>query len=75
MYEDRGTCRRYDPKTNKAYCVFFGVTHQRRRLDCSLRYDRTIDVTMGEEGIFSHKIPYYRCRSRMANGDGVIISE
>lgn len=70
-----GTCRKYDKKSDQFYCTFFTVTNQRRRLDCSLRYESTVDVVKGEEGIFSHKLPYYRCHASQRRGDGVIVSE
>ena len=66
-----GTYRSYDKETGEPYCRYFGVTNQRRKLDCSMREDRTIQVTKGEEGVFSHKLPYYKCRARRQRGDGV----
>ena len=66
-----GTYRGYKKNTGEPYCRYFGVTNQRRKLDCSMREDRTLDVWKGEEPVFAVKLPFYRCRARKQRGDGV----
>lgn len=66
---NNGEYRKCNPESGENYCIYFTISNQRRKIDCTRRSDSREMVLMGssEDPLFRHYVGFYKCKDRKFN--------